>query len=85
MDAMAANPSHPEATMSLMKSGTMSNTDWDSSDFRSPLYVELLRNDISQLIIVTGYLLICEDGYYSFRLFDDSPLSQVVLLASPHA
>ena len=47
--------------------------------------MELLRNDISQLIVVTGYLFICEDGFYSFRLLDDSPLSHVVLLASPHA
>ena len=83
-DMAVINPT-PDATLHLMKSGTRNNTDWDSGAFRSPLYVELLRNDISQLIIVTGYLFICEDGFYSFRLLDDSPLSHVVLLASPHA
>lgn len=63
----------PEDTMALMKSGVMTQVDWNATDFLSPLYVELQRSDLSQLLIVTGFLNVCGDGYYAFRMRDDLP------------
>lgn len=74
----------PEDTMTLMKSGVMTQVDWNATDFLSPLYVELQRSDLSQLLIVTGFLNVCGDGYYAFRMRDDLPPEHVPAASAPH-
>lgn len=76
---------YPEDSMTLVKSGSMMEVDWNATDFLSPLYVELQRQDLGQLIIITGYLNICDDGFYSFRVRDDLPLDHVRAFTPSHS